>query len=266
MKKYLFLIPFFLFACQKNEKVTKISIRQLPSKISVFNVDIGTGAETLQYELVLFYNDITDKFDSIILAGITYRFDYSLLNTQQKMLLNYTDTTMPYGELIFDPGYYTLKAFNEIQTTPTGTATNIMLYDSINRIKRFTYSNLPADNNFFRSYSYKWDTAFVHSERASDLCVSNDTILNSLYGMSSTLSWLLFTEVNAPCGSIGYMLRALPVSNYAAKLPLKMINGDSEINYTYSGDTNSRLSEAIIIRNIKSTGLVSAKLKIRIVY
>ncbi len=91
MRKYIFLIPLFLFACKKEEKENRISVRQQPSEIAVYAIDTATGLQTLQYAISYFYNDTTGRFDSIIISGMVYRFDYSRVATEDKILLNFTD-------------------------------------------------------------------------------------------------------------------------------------------------------------------------------
>lgn len=257
------MMAILLFACKKNNHTPRITYRQLPSKISIINVDPVTQAETLQYEMDLFYNENSGQFDSIILGGTSYKFDYSLFNSGHKILLNYTNASLPYQEIIFDSSYYTLKEYNDILPAPNSTVRKLQ-YDG-NRLIGYTMITDPV-NDVSRSYTYKNDTSFIHKAHPYDNCAINDTLINSYYDMSISLSWLLFADVEMGCGSIPMMLRALPVSNYPSKLPFKLINGALQIDYTYTPDTHSRLSEALLTGKIRDNGNISFKRKIRLEY
>lgn len=266
MQKYIFLIPLFLFACKKEDKTSRISARQQPSKIAVFSVDTVSGVQTLQYEINYFYNDSTEKFDSIIVGGIINRFDYSRLATENKILLNYTDSASGYNEIIFNPNFYTLNEYNEIP--PSGsTATNLLQYDTYKRVTNFIYSNYPSAGNFSQTYSYNFDSTIIHTLRPYDGCETNDTITNSFYDMSTTLPYLLFTNINNNCGTFGLnILRALPLSNYSYKLPYKMVNNLFETSFSYTGDSNSRLAEAVVVSRLRINNQIFQKLKIVVSY
>lgn len=265
MKKYIWVIAILLFACKKNNNTPRITYKTLPSKISVFTVDPVSQAETLQTEMELFYNESSGQFDSIILAGTRYKFDYSIFTSGHKILLNYINGSLPYQQILFDSSYYTLTAYKEIQPSPGASTVNTLQYDG-NRITGFSLTTDPAANNFSKTYIYKNDTAIIRTLRVSDNCNSSDTILNAYYDMSISLSWLLFTDVDTSCGSMPLMLHALPVSNYPSKLPLKMLNGDMQIDYTYMPDDHSRLYEALLIKRSRSTGAIVMKTKIRLEY
>ncbi|MDB5226185.1 MAG: hypothetical protein JWN78_378 [Bacteroidota bacterium] len=264
MKKYIWVMAILLFACKKNNNTPRITYRQLPSKISIFSVDPATQAETLQYEMDLFYNENSGQFDSIILGGTSYKFDYSIFNSGHAILLNYLNGSLPYQEIIFDSSYYTLREYNDIQPTPASSTSRRLQYDG-NRLTGYTTITDPV-NDMSRAYTYKNDTSFIYKAHPYDHCYINDTIIDSYYDMSISLSWLLFADVELGCGSIPMMLRALPVSNYPSKLPLKLINGALQIDYTYTADTHSRLSEALLIAKIRDTGYISFKRKIRLEY
>ncbi len=266
MRKYIFLIPLFLFACKKNDSDPRILNRQQPSKISVFSVDTGTSIQTLQYEINYFYNDSTEKFDSIIVGGTIFRFNYSRLTTENKILLNFIDSASGYNEIIFNADFYTLNEYNEIPPSGT-TATNLFQYDTYKRVTGFSYSNYPSAGNFSQTYSYRFDSTIIHTSRPYDGCETNDTITNSFYDMSTTLPYLLFTNINNNCGIFGLnILRALPFSNYRYKLPYKMVNNLFETSYIYTGDTNSRLAEATVITRFRINNQIFQKLKIVISY
>src|SRR4051812_38885125 len=102
MKKYIWIFAILLAGCKKNNNTPRVTVRQLPSKISVFTVDTATGVETLQYKMDLIYNESTGEFDSLILAGTVYKFDYSVINSGHKILLNYVTALLPFQELLFD--------------------------------------------------------------------------------------------------------------------------------------------------------------------
>ena len=267
MRKYVFLIPFFLFACKKNDKDIKVSIRQQPTRISVFSVDTGSSLQTLLYEINYFYDDSTKRFDSIIIAGNVYRFDYSRLATENKILLNYINAGSAYSELIIDTVFYSLKTYNERASSAIINSENTLQYDSINRVVNLYYNTLPATDNFSQHYQYKNDSIFLHTVKPAAACETNDTIVNTLVNMSTTLPYLLFANINNTCGVIGLnILKTLPLSNYTNKFPYKIINEITETDYTYTGDSKSRLAEALIITKSKSANLIIQKIKIVIAY
>lgn len=266
MRNYIFLLTLFLFACKKDDKGSKISIRQQPSQIAVFTVDTSNGIQTLQYEVNYFYNDSTSRFDSIIVGGVVNRFNYSLVRTQNKILLNYTDSLSGYNEIIFNSNFYTLNEYNEVSPLGT-TATNSLQYDGNKRITNFSYNNYPSAGNFSQNYSYRYDSTFIQTVRPYDGCETNDTITDSFYEMSTTLPYLLFTNINNNCGIFGLnILRALPISNYSYKLPYKMQNDVLETSYSYTGDSNSRLAEATVTTRYRINNQIFQKLKIEVTY
>lgn len=267
MHKYIFLISVFLFACKKNDGDIKASIRQQPTKISVFSVDTSSGLQTLQYEINYYYDDSTKRFDSIVIAGNVYRFDYSKLSTESKILLNYINSSTAYSELIIDTTFYSLKEYNERASSATINTGNSLQYDSINRLVNFQYTTLSAADNFTQDYQYKNDSIFIHTEKPAVSCTTNDTVVNTLVNMSTTLPYLLFTNINNTCGVIGLnILKTLPLSNRTNKFPSKIINETTETGYTYTGDSKSRLAEALIVTKLKGTSLITQKLKIVVTY
>lgn len=266
MRKYILLISFFLFACKKEEKGTKISVRQQPSRIAIFTVDTANGSQTLQYDIQYYYNDSTSRFDSITVGGLVSRFNYSLLGTQNKILLNFTDSLAGYNEIIFNPDFYTLNAYNEIPPTGTTSTCNLQ-YDGNKRITNLSYSNYPSAGNFSQHFSYNYDSTFIHTVRPYDGCETNDTIMDSFYALNTTMPYLLFTNIHSTCGIIGLnVLRALPLSNHAYKLPASMTNDLFKTTFTYRGDTNSRLAEATVITRYRGNNQMFRKLKIEVTY
>ena len=163
MRKFIFLIPFFLFSCKKNEQAPRITIRQQPSKIAIFTIDTGSGAQSLQYEINYFYNDSTKMFDSIIVSGKVYRFNYSQVSSTHKILLNYTDSTAAHGEFIFDANFYSLKTYNEFITPPTVNTAYNFNYDSGYRLTGLNYTDATSSNNYSQTYTYLNDSVFVHT-------------------------------------------------------------------------------------------------------
>lgn len=267
MRKIIFLIPFFIFACQKNEQTTRVSVRQQPSKISVFSVDTGTGAQTLQYEFIYYYNDTALRFDSVGIAGKMYRFNYSKIVAENKILLNFINTDSAYDELIFNADFYSLKTYNEILSPPAIAATYSLQYDRFNKITQLSCGSSIGSNDFTQNYEYKNDSIFIHTLRDFDACQTNDTIVNTFISMSNTLPYLLFINLSNTCGTIDLnMLKALPVSNYIHKFPYKIINELTEISFDYFGDSKSRLAEARITIKQKSTNQIKQKLKFVVTY
>ncbi|MBK9330470.1 MAG: hypothetical protein IPM95_14485 [Sphingobacteriales bacterium] len=180
--------------------------------------------------------------------------------------MNFTDSASGYNEIIFNPNFYTLNEYNEIP--PSGsTATNLLQYDTYKRVTNFIYSNYPSAGNFSQTYSYNFDSTIIHTLRPYDGCETNDTITNSFYDMSTTLPYLLFTNINNNCGTFGLnILRALPLSNYSYKLPYKMVNNLFETSFSYTGDSNSRLAEAVVVSRLRINNQIFQKLKIVVSY
>ncbi len=266
MQKYLFLIPFFLFACKKNDDVNRISIPQQPAKIVVYAIDTATDVQTLQHETDYFYNTVTKRFDSIIIDGNVNRFNYSKLTSEYKVLLNYTDSASTHQEILFDANFYSLTSYKEIPSSGSS-AVSTLQYDIYKRITGFLYTNSPATNNFSKTYTYKNDSIFVLTNRPSDACTTNDTIINTFYDMSIALPYLLFTNLNNTCSTIGLnILRAVPVSNYTNKLPFRILNETTQTDFTYTGDSKSRLVEALLVTKMKSNNVIVQKLKIVVTY
>ena len=267
MRKFIFLIPFFLFACSKNDRDPRISARQQPSKIEVFSVDTATGINTLQFQIIYFYDEVARRYDSVSIAGQMFRFGYSKLTSENKILLNFTNTDSAYEELIFDANFYSLRTYNEISAAPAVMTSNNLQFDNFNKLTNFSHSSTPSSNDFVQTYLYKNDSIFVHTQNDFNACQTNDTIVNTFIDMSTTLPYLLFVNINNTCGTIGLnMLKALPVSNYTNRFPYKIINELTEISFEYFGDSKSRLAEARITIRDKNTNLVTRKLKFVVTY
>lgn len=267
MRKFILLIPFFLFACKKNEQTPRITIRQQPSKIAVFAIDIGTGAQTLQYEINYFYNDSLNKFDSVLVDGRIYRFNYSQITVNNKILLNYTDAAAAYGEFTFDANFYSLKTYKEFVSPPAVNTTYSFQYNSAYQITGLSYTSAASSPDFTQSYTYNYDSIFVHTVRPADVCQSTDTIVNTYVNMSTKLPYLLFASINSTCGSIGLnILKALPVSNATNKFPSKIINGNTEVDFTYLGDSYDRLAQATVVTKERGNNLINQKLKAVVTY
>jgi hypothetical protein len=87
--------------------------------------------------------------------------------------------------------------------------------------------------------------------------------------MDYRLPFLFFTETFSTfsCGSMPFSPAcALPLSNYANKLPQRIFSNDIEVEYAYSGDTSGRITQALITRKSRASGNVLAKLIIRVQY
>lgn len=267
MRKFIFLIPLFLFACKKYDSDPRIYTRQQPSKIEVFSIDTATGINTLQYEIIYFYDEIAARYDSVSIAGQMFRFGYSKLVSENKILLNFKSTDSAYEELTFDADFYSLKNYNEISATPAVITSNNLQYDRFNRLTDFSFSSTPSNDDFTQTYLYKNDSIFVYTENDFNACQTNDTIVNTFIDMSTALPYLLFINLNNTCGTIGLnMLKALPVSNYTNKFPYKIINELTEISFEYFGDSKSRLVEARITIKNKNTNMIMQKLKFVVTY
>ncbi len=270
MKKSLFILISILsmVACKKQEEGTpQIFIRKQPSLVQVYSVNISSGAETLQDNIRYYFNDSTEKFDSIIINAAVYHFDYSKLISDNKILFNYVSTSQPYKEIIFNAATSQVSSFNEYAAVTTNSVYHTLSYDSINRIRRYNYNATPDDADYFKQYTNKIDTVFIHTERPFDHCISNDTIKNGTYILSGRMPYLLLTETFSTCGTLNInLLKVLPISNSINKLPLSTINGDVKTEYTYTTDSNDRLISVLMTTTQRSTNTVIDKKKITLTY
>lgn len=243
-----------------------ISIPQQPSRIAVYNVDTATQAETLLYDIRFYYNS-KGQYDSISLAGNTYRFDFSGLPSDYRILLNYSDTLHPYAVLQLDSSQYTLVSYKEVLPSPGIGSEYTLQYTALHQLTGISYTGDPSSANYTKAYTYNLDTTFVRTQRPFDACDTRDTIYNSIYDMNTTLPWLLFTDVNALCGSIGInLLKAVPVSNYPVKLPSTIRNGLTLTTYGYTADSNYRLSVADAVQQQLSDNKVLSRWRIKFSY
>lgn len=267
MNKYIFLISVFLISCSKEDKPNRVSIRQQPSIIAIFSVDTLTFTETLLYNIQYFFNDTTERFDSIIIAGNKYVFNYSQLNTNNTILLNYVTTLLPYDAILFERNYFSMIQYNEIYPATEDTIKNILQYENGNRVKFYSFSKIPADENFEQLFSYKNDSVFIRTKGFNNSCETNDTIIQSFYEMNTKLPYWLFLNISTDCGSISStVLKALPISNYINKLPFKKVNGATETNYVFKGDSNFRLGEALLTSKKRNTNELVSIQKIKVTY
>jgi hypothetical protein len=273
MKNYIWLTLLFFFACKKEDEVTRIAIRQQPSVIALSMVDIVTGAELSVSSFQYFFNIQTSRFDSIsiLYTGVDtsiFTFDYTQLNTGNKILLNFRDSSTAYSELFFDNNSYALIAYRKY--TPAQTTTGYSLqYDAFARLRRYDCSNALVNENYFRTYSYHDDTVLINSQRASDNCFSNDTLLSSSYELDYRIPHLFLSELGCTpsCGDASSaLICALPLSNFIHKLPLKMLSGDTKTEYSYSGDQYGRLVTINIVKKASDTGLKLLHYKVSIAY
>lgn len=267
MKKYIFLLPFFLFSCKKNNINPKINIRQQPSKLQVFSVDTALGTPTLQYQITYFYNDSTLRFDSIEVGNNIYRFDYSKLLSENKILLNFTNASMSYQELLFDANLYKLNQYTIIHS-PNDTTNNLLQFDSGNRLTAITQNNSQSStSNYTQTYSYANDTIIINTNRPSISCNSSDTVIQYYKQLSTTLPYLVFLNINSSCIlNETTILNALPFSNFTYNLPFLKFNASTSTTYSYKGDANYRLSEANIIDRNRTTQQIEKWTKIIITY
>ncbi len=266
MKKYLLIIPLFLFSCKKDTESPRALLNVQASNITFYNVDIGTGTETFQYDIRYYYNTSTERYDSIGVGVNSFIFDYDQVDSSL-VLFNWVNSSLPYDAIRLDPNFNTVRDYTEIRPSPDYWRTSRFEYvDSTKRLSKYTY-DYPGSEHFERTYTFHYDTTFIHADENSGSCTSTDTLINSVYTLGTSMPWLTFIEPAAHCGSMGYnILRALSVSGYANPLPARILNGDAEVDYTYFGDTYSRLSQVDIVFKSRSTGAITSKLRIKISY
>jgi len=267
MKKLLILIPIFLFACKKKDEGTPlIFINQYPVSIAYYDVDVNTNAETLRFQINYYYND-NNRFDSIRIENTTYKFDYSQLANNGKVKLAYNNLSLPYDEITYDNTYYNLNSYTQVFGA-NDTSKNAFQYDSINRIRHFAHAYNNSMNDFVLTQTYKKDTVFVHTDFFNNACISNDTIKNTTTDMSKNLPYLLFTKSDNACGNIIFqnILSAIPLSSFINKLPSKIINNNTQSDFTFVFDNTDRLSEANIAVKNRTTNIISKKFKIKVSY
>lgn len=247
MQKYIWLVIVFTLACKKNDRDIRITTSKQPKKIEVFEVNVSTSAETPLHSIYYFFNDSTEKFDSIRMDDFLYVYDYSRLAAENKILFNYSGSSSPYQEIKFDASSYTLQYYQENLPSPGVPSIYTFQYDTTNRIKSYAYTGATGTDNYTKVFNLKSDSIFIQTNRLSDVCQSIDTLVNGLYSLHPALPYLLlFRSVPSCNAELFNILTALPVSNYTNKLPSKIINGNLEIIYAYTGDTKGRLAEVAI--------------------
>ncbi len=267
MRKYIWLVFIFILACKKNDRDIRISTSKQPKKIEVVEVNVSTSAETLLHSIYYSYNDSTEKFDSIRVDDFLYVYDYSRLAVENKILFNYSDSSAPYQEIKFDASSYTLQYYRENFPSPGVPSIYTFQYDTTNRIKSYSYAGASGTDNYTKIFNLKSDSIFIHTDRPSDGCQSTDTLVNGLYSLHPALPYLLLFRGAQTCNTALFnILTALPVSNYTNKLPAKIINGNSETVYIYTGDTKGRLSEVALIRKQRATNDTIYREKIKFTY
>src|SRR4051812_24858748 len=115
MKYFWLLIPLFLFSCKKKSESPQVLTSLQPVKMGVYSVDPGTGVETLQYDIRYFYNDSASRYDSIVVGGKSFRFDYSQFNSNKKLILNYNANPLAYDEINLDASFFTIANYKEVR-------------------------------------------------------------------------------------------------------------------------------------------------------
>ncbi|MBK9330346.1 MAG: hypothetical protein IPM95_13850 [Sphingobacteriales bacterium] len=267
MRKYTWLIFIFILACKKNDGDIRISTSKQPKKIQIFEVNTSSSAETLLHSIFYFYNDSTNKFDSIRVDDFLYVYDYSRLATENKILFNYSGSSAPYQEIKLDTVKYTLQYYQENFPSPGFPSTYTFQFDTATRIASYNYAGTPDADNYTKEFHLKSDSIFIHTNHPSDGCQSTDTLINGLYSLHSVLPYLLLLRGTHSCNpELFNILTALPVSNYTNKLPAKIVNGNSEIVYVYTGDTKGRLSEVSFIQKRRDMNDTIRREKIRFGY
>ena len=268
MKNWLLLIPFFLFACKKNENTTPLAkVNQSPSKITLYNVDVNNGIESLLYNFNLFYN-INNRIDSIRNSSKTYVFDYAMFAGSSKIILNYYSSVLPYDILTYDNVFYNLISYKKVFGINDTSESNF-LYDSINRLKRYEYTYNNSVNDFIITQTYKKDTVFVHNELPNSSCISDDTIKNSSIDMSKTLPYLLFTKIYNSCSAVvisSDVMSALPLTSFTNKLPLKIISNNFQADYSYTYDIYERVIVVDVTVKNRAFNTITSKNRIKIAY
>jgi hypothetical protein len=268
MKKWLLLIPLFLFACKKKEDNPPLAkVNQSPSKITLYNVDVNNELETLRFNFNLFYNSI-NRIDSIRNSSQTYIFDYALFAASSKIKLNYNSSVLPYDILTYDNVFYNLISYKKVFGINDTSESNF-LYDSINRLKRYEYTYNNSVNDFIITQTYKKDTVFVHNELPNSSCVSDDTIKNSTIDMSKTLPYLLFTKLYNSCSTAvisADVLSALPLTSFTNKLPLKIISNNIQADYSYTYDIYERVIVADVSVKNRALNTITSKNRIKLAY
>lgn len=267
MKKCLFLISLFLFACKKNDTYSPIvSANQFPITIDIYNVDVSTNVASLDVGIRYFYNT-NNRIDSIKILNQTYQFDYTELSANGKVLVNTSGSTSHNELLTYDNSFYNLTSYMQMFGV-NDTSKTTFQFDSISRLKRFEYRYNNSTNDFIITQTYKKDSVFVYHEFFNSSCVSNDTIKNSTQDMSKTLPYLLFTRTNNDCGIVLFQnaLSALPLSSFTYKLPQKVISNNKQVDYTYQFDDNERLVQSDVVTKQRSTNTIIAKKRIKVSY
>jgi len=267
MQKYICLVFVLILACKKNDRDIRITTSKQPQKIEVFEINNTTSAETLLHSIHYFYNDSTEKFDSIRVDDYLYVYDYTRLVAENIILFNYNGSSAPYQEMKFDAVKYTLQYYQENFPSPGIPSTYTFQFDTTNRIKSYSYAGMSVAENYSKEFSLKSDSIFIRTNRPSDACQSTDTVVNGLYSLHPALPYLLLFRGAHSCNEeLFNILIALPVSNYTNKLPARIINGNSEIVYAYSGDTKGRLAEVSFTKKRRDTNDTIHREKIKFGY
>ncbi len=273
MKHYIWILLLLFFACKKEPEGARISIRQQPSVIALSSLDVVSGLEVPVFSFLYAFNVSSGRFDSIVTStygssASSYVFDYAQLNSRQKIVLNFIDSSSVFSELVFDNANYTLTDYTSY--TPLQTPKGYKLqYDAYARLKRYDFNSAIVAENYFRGYSYHDDTILVNSQRASDNCFSNDTILSSSYNLDYRIPYLFLIELGVAqhCGSAVFsLLSALPLSNFVYKLPRSIVSGNIRTEYAYSGDQEGRLIGINIIRKAVDANQILNQYKVSISY
>jgi hypothetical protein len=270
MRKYIFIIfSAFLFACKEKEIITPLAkVNQFPKSITFLDVDVHSNIESLIFKINYFYND-SNRIDSVIIMTNTDKyidkFNYSQFASNSTILLNYTNTSLPYSVLNYDGVYFNLNAYRNINGLVT--TVRAFQYDSINRLQRFSFDN-NSTNDFVLTQTYKRDTVFAHIILPFSSCSSTDTMLNTTIEMSKTLPYLLLTKSYNSCTTIinADIFTALPLSSFSNKLPKKIINNNTQVDYIHSFDVSNRLTETDINTKNRATNVITLKNKILIAY
>lgn len=244
MRKYIFLIPLFLFACKKNNTDPRILNTQQPSKITKYVYDTAVGTEHKAFDIFLHYNTEKERYDSIRFGQYpNFVFDYTRFASDYIVKADYFNTFNTFDQLFFDIQKNTLTKYTT--TGSPATDSTLLQYDSINRVNKIQFYSTPSFiYNFTITYNYKYDTIFQHKSFENAICQTTDTMLMSGKRFSNKLPYLLLINFYTKCNiyiNTG-LLYALPISAYNYYIPRRVINGDINVIYSYTADTKGRLA------------------------
>lgn len=269
LKYFIIIFSTLIIACKKYDSDTPlVKVNQQPKSISFLSVDVNTDVESLIFKFSYFYND-SNRIDSVIVNTntdkYTYKFNYAQFASNSTIILNYKNASLPYSILNYDGVYFNLNTYKNINGLDT--TVRAFQYDSINRLQRFSFDS-NSTNNFVITQTYKRDTVFNHIVSPFLSCSSIDTMLNTTIEMSKTLPYLLLTKSYNSCTSIinADIFTALPLSSFSNKLPKKIMNNNTQVDYIHSFDASNRLIETDINTKNRAANVVTLKNKVLIAY